>query len=79
MNPDIVAEILRKHQEISVSTTKLKEKNLSTLFEEIEKELEYVGCSAIEDKLQEGVPETIETLINANVRVWVLTGDKKVK
>jgi P-type E1-E2 ATPase len=78
MNPDIVNEILRKYEQISVSVSKQKEKNMSTLFEEIEKELEYIGCSAIEDRLQDGVPETIETLINAHVRVWVLTGDKKV-
>ena len=39
--------------------------------------LDFVGVSAIEDKLQDGVPETIEKLISANIRVWVLTGDKQ--
>jgi P-type E1-E2 ATPase len=39
--------------------------------------LEYVGSSAIEDKLQDLVPETIATLIETNIRVWVLTGDKQ--
>jgi len=38
--------------------------------------LEYLGSSAIEDKLQDGVAETIENIMNANIRVWVLTGDK---
>ena len=47
------------------------------IFSEIEKELIFCGCSAIEDKLQEGVPETIKTLIDCGIRVWVLTGDKK--
>ena len=37
----------------------------------------YVGSSAIEDKLQYGVPETIAILISANIKVWVLTGDKQ--
>jgi len=37
----------------------------------------YVGSSAIEDKLQYGVPETIDMLIKANIKVWVLTGDKQ--
>ena len=47
------------------------------IFSEIEKDLIFCGCSAIEDKLQEGVPETIKTLIDCGIRIWVLTGDKK--
>lgn len=43
----------------------------------MEYELTYVGASAIEDKLQVGVAETIERVMNANIRVWVLTGDKQ--
>lgn len=39
--------------------------------------LDYVGTSAIEDKLQNGVPETIKILLEASIRVWVLTGDKE--
>lgn len=35
-----------------------------------------IGCSAIEDKLQEGVPSCIETLSKAGIKIWVLTGDK---
>jgi len=46
--------------------------------EELESELKLAGVSAIEDKLQEGVPETIELLMKSNIRVWVLTGDKEV-
>ena len=43
----------------------------------IECDLNLVGVTAIEDKLQEGVPETIELLMSAEIRVWVLTGDKQ--
>ncbi len=39
--------------------------------------LDYLGSSAIEDKLQENVATTIEHIMDANVRVWVLTGDKQ--
>ena len=42
----------------------------------MEKGLSYLGCTAIEDKLQEGVPEAIATIIKADIRFWVLTGDK---
>ena len=45
----------------------------------IEKNLILVGCTAIEDKLQEGVPECIEHLANAGIRIWILTGDKQVR
>ena len=47
------------------------------LFSEIERDLIFCGCSAIEDKLQDGVPETIKTLMDCGIRIWVLTGDKK--
>jgi phospholipid-translocating ATPase len=42
----------------------------------LEKNLELLGATAIEDKLQEGVPETISTLRNAGINFWMLTGDK---
>ncbi|KAK8085558.1 hypothetical protein PG997_006829 [Apiospora hydei] len=45
--------------------------------EMIEQSLDLVGATAIEDKLQIGVPETIEKLRRANVKIWMLTGDKR--
>ncbi|KAJ0065190.1 hypothetical protein NL108_005676, partial [Boleophthalmus pectinirostris] len=39
--------------------------------------LKLLGLTAIEDRLQEGVPETIALLQQAGIKVWVLTGDKK--
>jgi phospholipid-transporting ATPase len=46
--------------------------------EQVEKNLRLLGCTAIEDKLQEGVPQCIKTLAQAGIRLWVLTGDKMV-
>lgn len=43
----------------------------------IEQKFDLAGATAIEDKLQDGVPETIDKLCRANVRVWMLTGDKR--
>ncbi len=43
----------------------------------MERDLFYLGSSAIEDKLQENVAETIDHIMQANIRVWVLTGDKQ--
>lgn len=44
---------------------------------EIENELILLGATAIEDKLQAEVPETIDKLRRAGIRLWMLTGDKK--
>ncbi|KAH9552613.1 hypothetical protein CY35_09G075500 [Sphagnum magellanicum] len=43
----------------------------------IEKELTLVGATAVEDKLQIGVPECIDKLAQAGLKIWVLTGDKQ--
>ncbi|RHY18978.1 hypothetical protein DYB32_010302, partial [Aphanomyces invadans] len=45
--------------------------------DELEKDLELLGATAIEDKLQAGVPATIATLAEAGIKIWVLTGDKE--
>ncbi|KAJ1930063.1 aminophospholipid translocase [Tieghemiomyces parasiticus] len=43
----------------------------------IERDLFLLGATAIEDKLQEGVPSTIFTLAQAGIKIWVLTGDRQ--
>lgn len=43
----------------------------------IENNLILLGATAIEDKLQDGVPETIAALLKADINMWVLTGDKQ--
>jgi len=49
---------------------------LAEVGEKMERGLVVVGATAIEDKLQEGVPETIAHLLEAGIKIWVLTGDK---
>ncbi|KAK4999785.1 drs2 neo1 protein [Elasticomyces elasticus] len=43
----------------------------------IEQDLDLGGATAIEDKLQDGVPEAIDKLRRANIKMWMLTGDKR--
>jgi phospholipid-translocating ATPase len=43
----------------------------------IENQLELVGATAIEDRLQKGVPDTIDRLRRAGIKLWMLTGDKR--
>jgi len=61
------------------ATTSLvdRQKRIEEAAESLEKDFELAGGSAIEDKLQVGVPETIDKLRRANIRVWMLTGDKR--
>ncbi|NXX49882.1 AT8B3 ATPase, partial [Tricholaema leucomelas] len=66
----------RRHQQAMVG---LQDRawELDRLYEEMEQNLQLLGATAIEDKLQDGVPETIQLLKLGNIKVWVLTGDKK--
>jgi phospholipid-transporting ATPase len=43
----------------------------------LEHDFYLLGATAIEDRLQDGVPETIHTLQEAGIKVWVLTGDRQ--
>lgn len=46
------------------------------MYDLIERDLILLGTTAIEDKLQEDVPETIHVLRKAGIKIWMLTGDK---
>ena len=53
-----------------------REKMVMAADNSIEVELELVGATAIEDKLQDEVADTIQFCKTAGIKVWVLTGDK---
>lgn len=53
-----------------------RSKLMEQAYEEIESNLTLIGSTAIEDKLQDQVSETIEALRQAGIKVWILTGDK---
>uniref|UniRef100_Q9N0Z4-2 Isoform 2 of Phospholipid-transporting ATPase IF n=1 Tax=Oryctolagus cuniculus TaxID=9986 RepID=Q9N0Z4-2 len=53
-----------------------REEKLADVFHYIEKDLILLGATAVEDRLQDKVRETIEALRMAGIKVWVLTGDK---
>lgn len=65
-----------KYYEASTSMDDRSDK-IDAVAELIEKDLFLLGATAIEDKLQDGVPETIQTLQEANIKIWVLTGDRQ--
>ena len=53
-----------------------KEKKVEEIFDKIEQNIYLLGCTIVEDKLQDNVPETIQDLRDANIKIWMLTGDK---
>ena len=53
-----------------------KANRIDELEYELEQGLTLQGASAIEDSLQEGVPETLAKLSNAGIHIWMITGDK---
>ncbi|KAG7193218.1 aminophospholipid translocase [Scheffersomyces spartinae] len=61
------------------ASTSLEDRSgeLDAVAESIEVNLFLLGATAIEDKLQDGVPETIHTLQEAGIKIWVLTGDRQ--
>eukprot|EP00743_Colponemidia_sp_Colp-15_P003582 GILK01003864.1.p1 GENE.GILK01003864.1~~GILK01003864.1.p1 ORF type:complete len:1213 (-),score=219.55 GILK01003864.1:92-3730(-) len=63
------------YHEASVSM-EAREDKIFAAAELIEKDLFLLGATGVEDKLQDGVPETIESLQQAGINVWMLTGDK---
>ncbi|KRZ45444.1 putative phospholipid-transporting ATPase IA [Trichinella pseudospiralis] len=76
INEEFYVEWNKKFCEASVALQE-REKKLEAVAELIEKDLKLLGATAIEDKLQEGVPETIAALLKADIKIWVLTGDKQ--
>lgn len=49
---------------------------MAAVVEELERDLELLALTGVEDKLQEDVRPTLELLRNAGIRIWMLTGDK---
>lgn len=64
-----------RYHEASVSLEDREDK-IEAVCNELEQDLRLLGATAIEDKLQDGVPETIADLKRAGIRIWVATGDK---
>ncbi|OAD03030.1 hypothetical protein MUCCIDRAFT_126583, partial [Mucor lusitanicus CBS 277.49] len=65
----------RRFQEASAAIYNRDEK-IEQVSEEIESNMLLMGGTAIEDRLQDGVPETIAKLAQSGIKLWVLTGDK---
>ena len=54
-----------------------RDARVDELSDAMERDFDLVGCTAIEDKLQDGVPEAIAYFIAGGIKVWIITGDKQ--
>ncbi|KAI5988265.1 hypothetical protein EDC04DRAFT_2884149 [Pisolithus marmoratus] len=75
LNDDEFLSWVRTYEAAS-SATENRDEEIEKAASEIEQSLLILGATALEDKLQEGVPEAIETLHRAGIKLWILTGDK---
>lgn len=53
-----------------------RDTKIEKVSEELERDLRLLGATAIEDRLQDGVPEAIADIKRAGIKIWVATGDK---
>lgn len=66
-----------RFKEATLESGDQKTKQMESCIAELERNLTLIGATAIEDKLQDDVPETIDTLLRAGINFWLLTGDKQ--
>ncbi|XP_020226231.1 putative phospholipid-transporting ATPase 9 isoform X1 [Cajanus cajan] len=65
-----------KFSEVKNSVAADRETLIEEVSDKMERNLILLGATAVEDKLQNGVPDCIDKLAQAKIKVWVLTGDK---
>ncbi|KAG8629157.1 hypothetical protein KVT40_003022 [Elsinoe batatas] len=66
----------QKDHEIAAAAIQDREEKIEAVSDRIERDLMLLGGTAIEDRLQDGVPDAIALLGLAGIKLWVLTGDK---
>ncbi|CAE6411960.1 unnamed protein product [Rhizoctonia solani] len=76
LKPEEWATFEAAHKAASVRLEGRAEAMAAVVGEHLERGLELLGLTGVEDKLQEDVRSTIELLRNAGIRIWMLTGDK---
>lgn len=65
-----------KEHQLASTALEEREEKMEAVADVIEQDLTLLGGTAIEDRLQDGVPDTIALLADGGIKLWVLTGDK---
>ena len=76
LSPNLYKGWEKRYHDASVLLEGRNEVMQNVIGEILEHDLELLGLTGVEDKLQEDVKGTIELLRNAGVKIWMLTGDK---
>lgn len=72
----LYAEFKDAYHAASISLEGRNEAMAGVVDKYLEHDLELLGLTGVEDKLQDDVKGTLELLRNAGIRIWMLTGDK---
>ncbi|UIZ29859.1 hypothetical protein KXD40_002714 [Peronospora effusa] len=81
LNPQVWKQFHAQYRQVCADLNEVEAKSrgepngIDKLQDQLESNLELLGATAIEDRLQDGVPETMESLAKAGICIWVLTGD----
>ncbi|CDK25006.1 unnamed protein product [Kuraishia capsulata CBS 1993] len=76
LTTNLYEEFKSKYHEASLSMVSRDQEMAKVLAQYMEHDLELLGLTGVEDKLQKDVKASIELLRNAGVKIWMLTGDK---
>ena len=74
--PEVYGEFAREYRAASLSMAGRDAAMAAVVSRYLEHSLELQGLTGVEDRLQEGVKSSIESLRNAGIKIWMLTGDK---
>lgn len=70
------AEFASKYKQASLALQDREATMARVVKDYLEQDLELLGVTGVEDKLQRDVKSSIELLRNAGIKIWMLTGDK---
>ena len=76
VDSSFIQDWIARYKEAKASIADDRDLAIENLDDEIEQGFTLLGGTAIEDKLQQGVPDSIGILSNAGIKIWVLTGDR---
>lgn len=76
LNPALFADFGREYEEAALLMHGREAAMQRAISQYLESDVELLGLTGVEDKLQQDVKSSIELLRNAGVKIWMLTGDK---
>lgn len=76
LSPAEYKEFTTKYQEASLAISGRDSGMQKVVSQYLEHDLELLGVTGVEDKLQKDVKPSLELLRNAGIKIWMLTGDK---